>query len=52
MTQLPGWRRFLRLRGALAALAHRALGVEAGFRPGALLFAAVTGGYQPVEVEP
>ncbi len=52
MTQLPGWRWFLRLGGALAVPADRAHGVDAEFRPGAPLSAAVTGGYHPVEVEP
>ena len=53
MTQLLGGAGFCGLRGALAMLADRALGVEAEFRPGTPLSAVVTGGYQfPVEVEP
>jgi hypothetical protein len=49
MTQLLG---FCSLRSAATAPANGARGVKAEFQPGAPRSAAVTGGHQPVEVEP
>jgi hypothetical protein len=52
MTQLVGGAGFCGLRGALAAPANGAPCVKAEFRLGTPQSAAVTGGHQPVEVEP